>query len=223
MPVLIKKRGEVVYAKAGGGFPTIGEKKTADKVDEYLRSAIPSVEEELLREGLFKLRKKNAIKLWYVFGKKLRLIWANVRSRFGLPDTELYIFLEAAQQHARTTKFSNKTLARHPFYLYFYQLAGFDSSFVEVAGTWRDWVEFFDSSVTKKDSHRVLEWLALRSDKVMRLKPGPVRKIMRAIRRRFRKIDTTLLDKDDLFAKLDFLLEEASNLQNSKAELSAVL
>jgi len=206
MPVLIKKGDEVVYAKAGGGFLTAEEKKIADKADEYLRSAVPLIEGELFREGLFGLRKRNAKKLWYAFGKKLRLLWGEARNKFSLPDTELDLFLEAAQGHARKTKFSDKTLARHPLYSYFLRLAGFDPSFVE-RNTWRAWVEFFDSTKTMKDQ-RIVEWLALKSDEIACLKPEPIRKIMRAIRGRFRKIDTTLLGKEELFAKLDRLLKE---------------
>jgi len=190
------------------------DKEKADNLDRFLAHAIPRIEKRISQKGLLKLKgKSGAIKLWYTVGVELRALWKTVRKRFDLPDTSLPIFIKAVYDHSdkirpgsgRSNRFRNA-------YLYYcYLVAGFPWEMVETSGNWTAWVEFLDSRRIREDP-RIIEWFADRKaarppEKKQYSKLQWFRKITRKIRNELKEIDTTVLKKDELFRKLDRILE----------------
>ncbi len=198
MPVLVRRGDEPFYKKAGGGAITYQEKETADRVDAYLSAEVPTIERRM--RNRFPNARRYGSEYWYWFGKELERLWKKARKLFALPQTELFLFLEAAQYHASVHRFSEKTLLRHPIFRYSYELAKMPP---EVASQerWRTWVEFFDSAI--KNDPRIMSWLVKRS---RQLKPESVRALLRRIRAKFKKTNSTVLSRKELYAELDKLL-----------------
>lgn len=212
MPFVIRQYGAKAYLTEKKGHITRTDKEIADRIDEFLESAVPQVEEKLSQKGLLELKGKNgAIKLWYETGLELRRLWEEVRTRFNLPDTELKLFLRAAHDHANILKADSRAdrLSNSYFY-YCYLLAQFPRRFLESAGNWTAWVEFLDSPRVREDK-RILEWFVSRSPVNPPMgysKLKWLRALMRSMRERFRKVDTTLLSNSELFEKLDEVLKK---------------
>jgi hypothetical protein len=204
MPVLLRCGNEAFYKKVGGGVLTLSEKEVADKLDAFLRAEVPKIEATLPGSS-----QKRGCAYYYELGRKLRLLWEEARRRFNLPDAEISLFLEAAGQYLQC-KFSERTLKRHPLYMYAYRLAEIPPA-LALQETWRTWVEVFDSSFRR--DMRIIDWLTERQRKAERV---PLRVLFRLIRQRFRKIDTTMWKKEELYQELDRLLYSLEEIQKSK-------
>lgn len=224
MPFIIRQNKAKVYVtgeKRRLTRLTYQDKETADKIDRFLQRTIPEIEEKLSLEGSLKFKgKAGAIELWYRVGIELRRLWDIVRDRFGVSDTDLKLFIRAVYDHTKKINPGPGRLDRlstNPLY-YCYQLAGFPEKLVKNAGNWTAWVEFLDSPRVRNDP-RITEWFISRSpiepprgSNYIKLKWFRV--IMRSIRNEFRKIDTTILEKGELFEKLDKVL---ANIQENQA------
>ena len=223
MPFVIQQYGAKVYLTERKGHLTRTDKEIADEIDEFLGHAVPRIEEKLSREGLLALRGKDGvIRLWYETGLELRRLWGEVTRRFGLPDTELKLFLRAVHDHAKALKADSRSdrLSNSYFY-YCYLLAEFPRSLLESAGNWTAWVEFLDSPRVR-DDRRILEWFVTKSPVAPPTgytKLKWFRAIMRSIRDRFREIDTTMLSESELFEKLDEVLRKLE----SKSSLGGLI
>jgi hypothetical protein len=81
---------------------------------------------------------------------------------------------------------------------------------IEASGSWAEWSDFFDSK-RMKDDPRIIEWFINRKVIEHREKHNLTRHawfklITRRIRNELRKIDTTVLEKTELYKKLDDIL-----------------
>lgn len=216
MSIIINEKGEKVYKTKG--YMSYKDKKTADRLDEFLGEEVPKIEEKISHAGMLKYKgKSGAIRLWYQVGIELKNLWDRTKKTFGLPDTYLPVFIKAVYDHStkikpgsgRSDRFKNS-------YLYYcYKIANLPWETVETAGNWTAWVEFLDSKRIRNDI-RIAEWFASRPEtrlpkdaKYNKLKW--FRKITKEIRNQLKDIDTLVLEKDELFRKLDGILGSIIN------------
>ena len=104
---------------------------------------------------------------------------------------------------------------RNAHLFYCYLIASFPWDVVQASGTWTEWVEFLDSKRIREDP-RIVEWFVQRKVMAHRMNRGISREqwfrsITRTIRNELRQIDTTVLEKNELFEKLDKLLENMNH------------
>lgn len=211
MSIIIDEKGHKVYKTLG--YMAYEDKKRADELDEFLNKKILQIEEQMAKSGLLKLKgKPGAVKLWYLVGVELRNLWDEVRRKFNLPDTLIGVFLKAVYDNSQKLKLGSGRANRfkNSYFYYCYLIAGFPWNVVEDAGTWTEWVEFLDSKRIR-DDNRIVEWFTDR--KVMPLRNGKrftkkqwFRSITRKIRNELRDIDTTVLERDELYHTLDKIL-----------------
>lgn len=190
------------------------DKKKADDLDNFLKKEVNKIEERLLKKGLVDLKgKKGSIKLWFNVGLELRQLWSRVMEEYKLPDTLMVVFFKAIYDNADKIKPAPSRADRfkNSLFYYSYLLAGFSEEFVEESGSWAEWSDFFDSKRIRNDP-RIIQWFYDRNVIAFREKQNLTRHkwfkiITRTIRNEFRKIDTTVLDENELFQKLDEILQ----------------
>lgn len=216
MSIIIDEKGQKVYKTLG--FMAYDDKKRADELDKFLRKRIVEIEERLFEEDLMKLKgRPGVIKLWYSVGIELRNLWNEVKGTFKLPDTLITVFMKAVYDNSRKIKpgSGRADRLRNSHFYYCYLIAGFRWDAVVASGTWTEWVEFLDSRRIR-DDHRIIEWFAERRIVKTRsqhcTREQWFRSITRKIRNELRNIDTTVLERDELFQRLDGILKSARSL-----------
>jgi len=211
MSIIIKKNGKKVYKT--NSFMSYEDKQVADNLDDFLETEVSEIEDRLQQRGLLSFKNRpGAIRLWYNFGKELRLLWNRAKNAFGLTDTQLPVFIKAVYDHSNKIRpgSGRSKRFRNAYFYYCYIIAGYSWKKVEAAGNWRAWVEFLDSKRIREDP-RIAEWFALQSaNESTQIRPERFRKITHAIRNEFKEIDTTVLERDELFQKLDSILNKIS-------------
>ncbi|MCK4481616.1 hypothetical protein KAU55_00205 [Candidatus Bathyarchaeota archaeon] len=217
MSIIIKKRGEKVYKTRG--FMSSEDKQVADNLDDFLQREVPKMEERIEQMELLNFKSKpGAIKLWYSVGKELKSLWDRAKKSFNLPDTQLPIFLKAVYDHSDKIRpgSGRSERFRNAHFYYCFIMASYSWKKVEAAGNWRAWVEFLDSKRIRNDL-RIVEWFASRYAKESsKAKSKCFRKITRAIRNEFKEIDTTVLEQNELFQRLDSILNKINIEKQSK-------
>ena len=189
------------------------DKKQADKLDNFLKKEVSQIEERLGAKGLVDLKgKSGSIKLWFNVGLELRQLWDRVRLEFELPDTFIGLFMKAVYDNSNKIRSAPGRAERfkNSLFYYCYLLAGFPQKMIEASGSWAEWSDFFDSKRIRDDP-RIIEWFIDRNVSERREKQNLTRhkwfkRITRRIRNELRKIDTTVLEKNELFQKLDDIL-----------------
>lgn len=211
MSIIIDEKGQRVYKTLG--FMAYEDKKKADELDEFLKKKIVEIEEKLVKKDLIKLKgKPGVIELWFTVGVELRKLWTEVKSKFKLPDTLITVFMKAVYDNSRKLKLGSGRAdrLRNSHFYYCYLVAGFPWDTVEQSGTWTEWAEFLDSRRIRDDP-RIVEWFDDRRVVKSRSKHWTrekwFRSITRAIRNKLRNIDTTVLERDELFQRLDGILD----------------
>jgi hypothetical protein len=213
LSIIIDEKGQKFYKSMG--YMTYEDKEKADRLDKYLKEEIGEIENRLSKQGLLELKgQTGSIKLWYSVGAELRELWKKTQEIFGLPDTLLTLFLKAIYDNAVRIKpaSSRAERLRNSLFYYCYLLAGFPWEMVEASGSWAEWSDFFDSKRIRDDP-RIISWFVERKVIEIKNKKNLTRQkwfklITREIREEFRHIDTTVLEKEELFQQLDRLLEE---------------
>ena len=86
---------------------------------------------------------------------------------------------------------------------------------IEASGSWAKWSDFFDSKRIR-DDQRIVEWFIDRNVIERREEHNLTRHkwfklITRKIRNELRKIDTKVLEKNELYQKLDNILLRTLN------------
>jgi len=200
-----------VYKVRPGRLVTDDEKKRAEELDSYLSRKINDVENELRAKELLQLkgRKGKVLKLWYEVGCRLEF----VMDTSIVPAEEREYVWRAIYDHAieLTPGPISERVKRDPensHFSYCYRLSRFPWSFVEMAGDWTSWSEFFDRKVTKNDT-RIIEWLGrkVNEDKVIG-RQNWLRPLTKAIHKEFDKKDTTVFSKEELYKILDLIFDQ---------------
>jgi hypothetical protein len=219
MSIIIDKDGRRVYKTIG--YLAYEDKEKADKLDNFLKSEIRRIENEVAQKGLLELKgKPGAIKLWYSVGVELRSLWKEARDTFGLPDTFITYFMKAVYDNSNRIKpaSSRAERLRNSLFYYCYLIADFPWEMVEASGNWAEWSDFLDSKRIRDDP-RIVNWFIDR--KVMNYRNEQkltrhkwFKKITKVIRNELRNIDTTVLEKNELYEKLNKILPKVDSDKN---------
>jgi len=184
-------------------------RQESEKLDKIIEKKMRELEEEMQSSGILSLKGKKGkvLKLWYEVGRRLdfvmdtsivtaedrEFVWRAFYDHAG--ELAPGPLSERARRNPETSHFS-----------YCYKLGQFPWEFVESAGDWTSWSEFFDRSETKNDP-RIIGWLGNKAREIN--KSGMqnwLRPLTKAIHTEFEKKDTTVFTRDELFVKLENLL-----------------
>lgn len=178
----------------------------AEKLDGFLSKKLKGIENEMEENGLLNLKGKkgDVLKLWYEIGRRLEFVMDT--STVTAEDREFV--WRAIYDHAGTLAPGpiTKRAERDPetsHFSYCYMLSKFPWEFVETAGDWTSWSEFFDRKETKND-RRIIEWLGKKArGSNFKSRQNWLRPLTKAIHKEFEKKDTTVFSDEKLFEILD--------------------
>ena len=214
--ILDGKKFDSVKVYKSDKFPiTSNDELIAERLDQYLSEFFLSLNEEVKKNGLIKLKGKNGVlELWYYVGKRLSFI---DDSNIVYPGDKKYIW-NALWYFANDiapgdAKFRAGTSRDH--FSYCYRIAKYDKHYALNAGTWSDWQDFFDSPILSNIN--ILNWFEQRSTSIKKLGvKNWLRDVIKLIRNEFQNIDLDFLKKEEIFSKLDSILN--TFLENRKIE-----
>lgn len=195
-----------VYRTQPGKLITQEEKTRAEKLDSFLSEKMKEINSEIRKIGLLSLKGKRGkvLKLWYEVGKRLEFVMDT--SIIAAEDREFV--WRAIYDHGGELAPGplTKRAMRNPetsHFSYSYKLSRFPWEFVEFAGDWTSWSEFFDRSETRKDP-RIIEWLGEKAKKFnIKSRQNWLRPLTKAIHNEFVKRDTTVFTKSELYDRLE--------------------
>lgn len=183
---------------------TIEEEKAADNLDFYLSQLFENLNIEIKNNGLLKLRgNKGVIDLWYFVGEKLQFI---DNENIVKPIDKKYIWKAIWYYAKEISPGEAKTRAgtARDHFLYCYKIAKYDKDFVISAGTWRDWMDFFDSPILSNTIF--LKWF---EPKILYFKENHyknwLREFVKLVRNEFYNIDMSFLTPQEIETKCDKL------------------
>lgn len=202
-----------VYRAQPGKLLTSEDKKKAEELDRFLLKTMRQIEEEMNSLGLLSLknRKGKVMKLWFEVGRRLSFI-----EDTGIVAIEDRNFVwRALYDHAGNLAPGplTKRAQRDPttsHFSYCYMLSGFPWDFVESAGDWTSWSEFFDRKEMKTDP-RIIEWLAgSTKDRTVKSRQNWLRPLTKEIHRRYNNVDTRIRyeSREELYKELNRILAE---------------
>jgi hypothetical protein len=210
LSIIIDENGQKIYKTIG--YMAYKDKERADKLDNFLKKEVSILEERLAAKGLLDLKgKPGSVKLWFNVGLELRQLWNKVQKDFELPDTFITLFMKAVYDNSNRIKPTSGRAERlrNSHFYYCYLIAGFPWEMVKESG-WGEWSDFLDSKRIRNDP-RIVRWFIDRKVMEHRNVEKLTRKkwfklITRVIRNELRKIDTTVLEKNELYEILDKML-----------------
>jgi hypothetical protein len=181
-------------------------REQAEKLDGFLSKKLKGIESELKETGLLNLKGKkgDVLKLWYEVGKRLEFVMDT--SIVTAEDREFV--WRAIYDHAGSLAPGpvTKRAEREPetsHFSYCYMLSRFPREFVEMAGDWTSWSEFFDRKETKND-RRIIEWLGNKAkESNFKSRQNWLRPLTKAIHGELERKDTTVFSNEELFGILD--------------------
>lgn len=219
MAIIIREEKEIegkkyivnVYKTRLGRLITEEEKNKAEKFDYFLSEKIKDIQKKIKEKGLLELKgKKGKVhRLWYEVGKELAFVMDT--SIVAAEDRE-YVW-RAIYDHAGELApgLITERVKRDPetsHFSYCYKLSEFPWKFVEMAGDWTSWSEFFDRKETKNDS-RIIKWLGEKAkESNISGRQNWLRPLTKAIHKEFGKKDTTIFSPDELYQRLDIIFSE---------------
>jgi len=200
-----------VYRTVPGKLVTEEEKKKAEEFDRFLSKKMKEIEQEMKDYGLLSLKGKKGkvLKLWYEVGKRLEFVMDT--SVVAAEDREFV--WRAIYDHAGELApgFLTKRVIRDPetsHFAYCYKLSRFSREFVEMAGDWTSWSEFFDRKETKNDP-RIIEWLGKKArESNISGRQNWLRSLTKRIHEKFKNTDTTVYSSEELCETLDKIFED---------------
>lgn len=193
-------------------------REQAERLDEFLSKKVSEIEKEMESTGFLKLkgRKGEVVKLWYEVGKRLDFVMDT--SLVAAEDREFV--WRAIYDHAGKLAPGPLTerVRRDPetsHFSYCYKLSRFPWEFVQMAGDWTSWSEFFDRKETKNDL-RIIEWLGKKAkESNVSARQNWLRPLTKAIHKEFENRDTTVFSVEELYERLDRIFREMrENEQN---------
>jgi len=195
-----------VYRTQPGKLITKEEKIKAERLDNFLIEKMKAIKNEIQKCGLLSLKGKKGkvLKLWYQVGNRLKFVMDT--SVIAAEDREFV--WRAIYDHAEELApgLITKRAMRSPetsHFSYCYRLSTFPWEFVEFAGDWTSWSEFFDRSETKKD-RRIIEWLGEKAKKFnIKSRQNWLRPLTKAIHTELGKKDTTVFTKSEMYERLE--------------------
>jgi len=180
-------------------------REQAERLDEFLSKKVSEIEKEMKSTGFLKLKGKKGevVKLWYEVGKQLDFVTDT--SVVAAEDREfvwraIYDHAGALAPGPLTERVRRDPETSH--FSYCFRLSRFPWEFVELAGDWTSWSEFFDRKETKNDP-RIIEWLG-RKAKACNIsgRQNWLRPLTKAIHKEFENKDTTVFSQEELYKRL---------------------
>lgn len=193
-------------------------REQAERLDEFLLKKVSEIEKKMKSTGFLKLKGKKGevVKLWYEVGKQLDFVTDT--SVVTAEDREfvwraIYDHAGALAPGPLTERVRRDPETSH--FSYCYKLSRFRWEFVDMAGDWTSWSEFFDRKETKNDP-RIIEWLGEKAkESNVSARQNWLRPLTKAIHREFEKRDTTVFSVEELYERLDKIFAEMrENEQN---------
>ncbi len=181
----------------------------AEQLDTALHDKLTAIEKDIRKLRLLDLKGKGGVlKLWYEVGQRLKFVDS---LEVSPPEDKRYIW-RALYDHAGdlapgTPKVRANERWQNSHFFYCYRIGQFPWNFVEGAGNWTAWVEFFDSPRISQDS-RIVEWLGSKTKVATGSKQDWLRKLTKEVRRAFQTTDTTVFSKDELYERLDAIFQK---------------
>jgi len=206
-----KKYTVKVYKTRPGKLVTDDEKKKAERLDSILERKVKEIEQELEDCGLLTLKGKKGkvLNLWYETGKRLGFVMDS--SLIAVGDREFV--WRAIYDHARKLAPGpiSERVKRDPetsHFSYCFKLSQFPWDFVEMAGDWTSWSEFFDRKETRNDP-RIIKWLGKKAkESNVQARQNWLRPLTRAIHEELGNKDTTVFSQDELYDSLERLFKK---------------
>jgi len=186
-------------------------REQAERFDEFLSKKVSEIEKEMKSAGFLKLkgRKGEVIKLWYEVGSRLDFVTDT--SVVAAEDREfvwraIYDHAGALAPGPLTERVRRDPETSH--FSYCYKLSRFPWEFVDMAGDWTSWSEFFDRKETKNDP-RIIEWLGKKANESgVSGRQNWLRPLTKAIHKEFENRDTTVFSLEELYERLDKIFLE---------------
>jgi hypothetical protein len=186
-------------------------REQAERLDEFLSKKVSEIEKEMESTGFLKLKGKKGevIKLWYEVGKRLDFVTDT--SMVAAEDREfvwraIYDYAGALAPGPLTERVRRDPETSH--FSYCYKLSRFPWEFVQMAGDWTSWSEFFDRKETKNDP-RIIEWLGKKAkESNVSARQNWLRPLTKAIHKEFENRDTTVFSVEELYERLDKIFAE---------------
>lgn len=181
-------------------------REQAEKLDKFLSNRMKQIEQEMSDTGLINLKRKRGKvhKLWYEVGKGLEFVMDTSKVTAedrGFVWRALYDHAGSLAPGPITRRAERDPETSH--FSYCYMLSKFPWEFVEMAGDWTSWSEFFDRKETKNDQ-RIIEWLGKKAkESNFKSRQNWLRPLTKAIHKEFEKKDTTVFSNKELFEILD--------------------
>jgi len=204
-------RGKVIY-ESNKIIITAEDKLKADKEYSELEKIINKVERILSRQGFLAkdAKKKDALVVWHTIGEELDE-YLN-KKRMNKDEEKLFwdtLYGRWPKIHGGLPKFK-VDLTRNDFKTA-RELAKFDLNELKKVGSWGLWREIISYKRIYSDP-RIIEWIVEELTKKPRTRDES-RPLLKAISNRFKKIDTTILTKEELYTKLSEIkiVEEPGN------------
>lgn len=192
-------------------FPiTAEEEREAERLDFYLSNFFAELAREIVENGLMKLKgNKGVLPLWYFVGDKLSFI---DDTNIVKPSDKKYIW-RALWYHAKDLtpgEAKSRAGTNRDHFLYCYRLAKFEKEFVENAGTWRDWMDFFDSPIL---SNKVfLKWFENEAVTIKKEKiKNWLREFIKLIRNEFKNVEMSFLSEKEIVSRCEKILNNFTN------------
>lgn len=194
-----KERNRPVY-KSSKTILTSLDIKNAERFDSELKRILKKEEYDLLSSGnlLKKGQKKDPLVVWYKIGIAIK----NFLKKSPVKTEDERIFWDNFYYYDIIHKSNPKTkisLNRNDFKTS-YILSNYSTYILRKVGTWALWREMLSYKSIKKDS-RILDWLIKELSERPRTR-DEARPLLKAIAKRFKNIDTSILDKAELLEKI---------------------
>lgn len=170
----------------------------ARELDAVIKKELKRIENEAGKNDLLKLKRKDGvIKLWYFIGKNIR----NLIEKHVLPEDEKYIWValwdNISNELAPGERESSRVGTKRDPLKYCYRLSGYKYKFVEKAGNWRAWTEFFDRN---QNDERIIKWIGKNGSKT--LQKDWLRHFNKSVHQRFKNVDTSVYTDEELDKEL---------------------
>ncbi len=195
------KNNRIIY-KSTKKILTPKDIQKADRFDSNLEKMLKKLEGSLLKSGILSYsgKKKNALKVWYKIGKSINK-FLKIHSIDNKDISYFWHSFYGRSKLIHKSSLSIKSgLSRNDFKTASV-LSNYRWETVKKVGPWAMWREIISYKCVEKDS-RILKWIIKQLINKPRTR-DEARPLLKAIARRFKRMDTSILSKRELFQKFN--------------------
>ncbi|EKN69295.1 hypothetical protein BABA_10546 [Neobacillus bataviensis LMG 21833] len=184
--------------KAYLGLLSPQEIEEANKMQEYLETFIPALEEKLNTKY-----KKRVVAYAYEFGTELR----KLVEQFDIKGIQEKMFWDQIRDFASNDEGRPQDRGNRKLYDYYFKLSYYDLIDINNVN-WSEWSYLFDVKEVMKEE-RIINWLAAKA-KNIKISRNPFRLFMTGIRLFIKDKDTSVFEDQQLFEKYDMVYDITS-------------